>query len=199
LSDLIYGLSLSIGAISLVITNSQASSGNDIDRNILEFLFVFLILITSWIIYTSDMSVLPLETRLVTFLNVVLLILVAIIPYLFDQAVSRYNTLDIQSYASALFTFDYAGSLFIMAGFAHLIAQEEKQLVDSDQVIRFRRIRKRLTILTILVLLSLAVPWDWLFLGVHVRLLIWCVPIISFWVNRMTTIPIRIAVTSKPA
>ncbi|TMI24288.1 hypothetical protein E6H30_07195 [Candidatus Bathyarchaeota archaeon] len=199
MSDLIYGLSLSIGAISLVITNSQASSGNDIDRNILEFLFVFLILITSWIIYTSDMSVLPLETRLVTFLNVVLLILVAIIPYLFDQAVSRYNTLDIQSYASTLFTFDYAGSLFIMAGFAHLIAQEEKQLVDSDQVIRFRRIRKRLTILTILVLLSLAVPWDWLFLGVHVRLLIWCVPIISFWVNRMTTIPIRIAVTSKPA
>ena len=158
-----------------------------------------MILITSWIIYTSDMSVLPLETRLVTFLNVVLLILVAIIPYLFDQAVSRYNTLDIQSYASTLFTFDYAGSLFIMAGFAHLIAQEEKQRVDSDQVIRFRRIRKRLTILTILVLLSLAVPWDWLFLGVHVRLLIWCVPIISFWVNRMTTIPIRIAVTSKPA
>ena len=198
MSDLIYGLSLSIGAISLVITNSQASSGNDIDRNILEFLFVFLILITSWIIYTSDMSVLPLETRLVTFLNVVLLILVAIIPYLFDQAVSRYNTLDIQSYASTLFTFDYAGSLFIMAGFAHLIAQEEKQLVDDDQVLRFRRIRKRLTILTILVLFSLAVPWDWLFLGVHVRLLIWCVPIISFWVNRMTTIPVRGAVTSKP-
>jgi len=199
LSDLIYGLSLSIGAISLVITNSQASSGNDIDRNILEFLFVFLILITSWIIYTSDMSVLPVETRLVTFLNVVLLILVAIIPYLFDQAVSRYNTLDIQNYASTLFTFDYAGSLFIMAGFAHLIAQEEKQLVDGDQVIRFRRIRKRLTILTILVLFSLAVPWDWLFLGVHVRLLIWCVPIISFWVSRMTTIPMKGTVTSKLA
>ena len=199
MSDLIYGLSLSIGAISLVITNSQASSGNDIDRNILEFLFVFLILMTSWIIYTSDMSVLPVETRLVTFLNVVLLILVAIIPYLFDQAISRYNSLDIQSYASTLFTFDYAGSLFIMAGFAHLIAQEEKQLVDGDQVIRFRRIRKRLTILTILVLLSLAVPWDWLFLGVHVRLLIWCVPIISFWVNRMTTIPMRAAVIMKPA
>src|SRR5437016_14613732 len=80
LSDLIYGLSLSIGAISLVITNSQSSSASDINRNILEFLFVFLILITSWIIYTSDMSVLPIETRLVTFLNVVLFILVAIIP-----------------------------------------------------------------------------------------------------------------------
>src|SRR6266568_4471579 len=96
LSDLIYGLSLSIGAISLVITNNQASTASDINRNILEFLFVFLILITSWIIYTSDMSVLPVETRLVTLLNVILLILVAIIPYLFDQAVSALNPSNVQ-------------------------------------------------------------------------------------------------------
>src|SRR6267143_204155 len=116
LSDLIYGLSLSIGAISLVITNNTASNAGDIDRNILELLFVFLILITSWIIYTSDMSVLPLETRLVTFLNVVLLILVAIIPYLFDQAVSRYNLIVDQAYASTLFAIDYAGTLLILAG-----------------------------------------------------------------------------------
>src|SRR5256712_9761493 len=80
LSDLIYGLSLSIGAISLVITNNQASTASDINRNILEFLFVFMILITSWIIDTSDMPVLPVETLLVTFLNVLLLILGAIIP-----------------------------------------------------------------------------------------------------------------------
>jgi len=191
LSDLIYGLSLSIGAISLVITNSTASNAGDINRNILEFLFVFLILITSWIIYTSDMSVLPVETRLVTFLNVVLLILVAIIPYLFDQAVSLNNTQDVQNYASTLFTFVHAGSLSIMAGFAHLIAQEEKQLVDSDQMIRFRKIRSRLTVLTIVVLFSLTVPWDWFFLGVHVRLLIWFVPIVSFWFNRMTRVQRR--------
>ena len=172
MSDLIYGLSLSIGAISLVITNSQASNAGDIDRNILEFLFVFLILINSWIIYTSDMSVLPVETRLVTFLNVVLLVLVAIIPYLFDQAVSLNNTIDVHGYASTLFAFDDAGTILILAAFAHLISQEEKQLVDTDQFVRFQRIRNILTILTIIVLFSLAVPWDWLFLGVHVRLLI---------------------------
>ncbi len=189
LSDLIYGLSLSIGAISLVITNNQASTASDINRNILEFLFVFLILITSWIIYTSDMSVLPVETRLVTFLNVILLILVAIIPYLFDQAVSLYNTAVDQDYASILFTIDYAGTLLILAGFAHIISQEEKQLVDGDQMVRLRRIRNRLTLLTIIVLLSLAVPWDWFFLGVHVRLFIWYVPIISFWSNRLRSRP----------
>ena len=182
-----------------MITNSTASNANDIDRNILEFLFVFLILITSWIIYTSDMSVLPIETRLVTLLNVALLILVAIIPYLFDQAVSLINTPDVQNYASTLFTFDYSGSLFIMAGFAHLIAREEEQLVHEDQMVRFRRIRNRLTILSFIVLFSTAVPWEWLILGVNIRLLIGLLPIASFWFNRMRSAPFGIPRTPKQA
>jgi len=197
LSDLIFGLSLSIGAISLVITNNQRSAPGDINRNILEFLFVFLILITSWIIYTSDMSVLPVETRLVTFLNVILLILVAIIPYLFDQAVSQYNLIGDQDYASTLFAIDYAGTLLILAGFAHIISQEEKQLVDGDQMVRLRRIRNRLTLLTIIVLFSLAVPWSWLLFGIQVRLFIWYVPIISFWLNRMRSRPFGVPRISK--
>ena len=145
------------------------------------------------------MSVLPIETRLVTFLNVVLLILVAITPYLFDQLVSLSNTSDVQNYASILFTFVFAGSLFIMAVFAHIIAQEEKRLVDGEIMVRYRRSRNILTLLTIVVLLSLAAPWDWFFLGVHVRLLIWFVPIVLFWFNRMRrNAPLGGAVTSKP-
>src|SRR6266704_552079 len=88
---------------------------------------------------------------------------------------------------------------FIMAGFAHLIAQEEGQLVHEDQMIRFRRIRNRLTILTIIVLFSTAVPWEWLLLGVHVRLLIGLVPIASFWFNRMRASPFGIPRTPKHA
>jgi uncharacterized membrane protein len=144
LSDLIYGLSLSIGAISLVLSNGQSSGISDIVRNILQFLFVFLILITSWIIYTSDMSVLPIETRLVTFLNVVLLMLVAIIPYLFDQVESPFNSSAVQDFASVLFTIDLAVTLLVMAVFADVIASEEMQLVERDVMIRFRRARNRL-------------------------------------------------------
>ncbi len=186
LSDLIYGLSLSIGAISLVITNNQSSSASDINKNILQFLFVFLILITSWIIYTSDMSVLPIETRLVQLLNVVLLMLVAIFPYLFDQVVSIVNPSSVQDYASILFTADYAGTLLILAVFSHILAQEEEHLVDGEIMIRMRRVRSRQSLLTVIVLLSLVVPWDWLLLGVHVRLFIWLVPVISFWSNRFS-------------
>jgi len=182
-------LSLSIGAISLVITNNQSSSASDINKNIAQFLFVFLILITSWIIYTSDMSVLPIETRLVQLLNVLLLMLVATIPYLFDQVVSTINPSSVQDYASILFTADYAGTLVIMAVFSHIIAQEEEHLVDGPIMIRMRRVRNRLSILTVIVLLSLAAPWDWLLLGVHVRFFIWLVPIISFWYNRMRRVP----------
>ena len=179
-------MSLSIGAISLVITNNQSSSASDITKNILQFLFVFLILITSWIIYTSDMSVLPIETRLVQLLNVVLLMLVAIFPYLFDQVVSTFNPGSVQDYASILFTADYAGTLLILAVFSHIIAQEEEHLVDGEIMIRMRRVRSRQSVLTVIVLLSLVVPWDWLLLGVHVRLFIWLVPVISFWSNRFS-------------
>jgi hypothetical protein len=196
LSDLIYGLSLSIGAISLVITNGQASRTTDINLNILEFLSVFLILITSWIIYTGDMSVLPVETRLVTFLNIVLLMLVAIIPYLFDQVVSNSNPSPVQDYASVLFTADHALTIMIMAVFAHIIAQEEKQLIDGEIMIRFRRSRNILFILSGIVLVSLAAPWNLLFLQVHVRILIWFAPIIMFWFNRMRAWPSGIPSTS---
>ena len=137
------------------------------------------------------MSVLPVETRLVTILNVVLLMLVAIIPYLFDQAVSTFNPVGVQDYASILFTGDYAGTLVIMTVFAHIIAQEEEHLVHDKMMTRFRRIRNRLGVLTVVVLLSLAAPWEWLLFGIHVRLLITLIPIFSFWYNRMTRTPSR--------
>src|SRR5207302_11083063 len=103
--------------------------------------FLFLNLITILIISASDMSVLPIETRLITFLDIVLLILVALTPFLFDQVVSTFNSLNVQEYASVLFTVDLAASLLILAIFAHIIAQEEEHLVDGEIMIRMRRIR----------------------------------------------------------
>lgn len=184
LSDLIYGLSLSIGAISLVIT-STGSTDASINKSILEFLFVFLILITGWIIYTGDMSVLPIETRTVIFLNIVLLLLVAIIPYLFGQLELSTNPSDVKDYASVLFTYDYAATLGIMAIFAHIIAIEEKQLVAQNLVARYRGSRNILFVLALVVLSSLAVPWKLTFLTINVRLILWQVPIAMFWFNQL--------------
>lgn len=135
------------------------------------------------------MSVLPMETRLVTLLNIIMLMLVAIFPYLFDQVVSSVNPSSVQAYASVLFTVDYAATLLIFATFAHIIAQEEEHLVDGPIMIRFRRTRNILILLTAIVLGSLAAPWNWTLLQVPVRLLLWYIPIIMFWFNRMRSSP----------
>jgi len=81
LSDLIFGLALSIGAISLVSRVPATPSRMLID--ISQFGFSFLILVSVWLGFTNIMSVLPLEDGTTVILNLVLLFLVSIEPYLF--------------------------------------------------------------------------------------------------------------------
>src|SRR2546427_12053949 len=88
-----------------------------------------------------------------------------------------------------LFRANFGGSRLILNIFAHIIAEEEEHLVDGEIMIRLRRIRNSLSLLTVIVLLSIAAPWGWFFLGIHVRLLVWYVPIISFWLNRLRSSP----------
>jgi len=190
LSDLIYGLSLSIGAIGLVVNSVQSSGIGDINRNIIDFIFVFLILVTSWIVYTETTSVLPIGTRPVTSLNIVLLVLVAIMPYLFEQAISQSNTAIVQNYASSLFALDVSGQILIASAFAHVVTLEERRLaIEAGVAAGFRRSRNLLFFVALVVLVGLGVPWDWLLLQVHVRMLMCFVPIIVFWANRMRRRP----------
>jgi uncharacterized membrane protein len=190
LSDLIYGLSLSIGAIGLVVNSVQSSGTGDINRNIIDFVFVFLILVTSWILYTETASVLQIEGRQVTSLNIVLLVLVAIMPYLFEQAILQSNTFDAQNYASSLFTLDVSGQILIASAFAHIITSEERRpALEAGVLAGFRRSRNLLFLVALLVLIGLGVPWDWLLFQVHVRLLVCFVPILVFWANRMRRRP----------
>ncbi len=82
LADLIFGLSLSVGSVAAIA--SSPTTPAEIGSHILAFMFTFLLLITAWLIYTGFMSVLPVETRTIVFLNVALLLLVTLIPYLLN-------------------------------------------------------------------------------------------------------------------
>src|SRR5437660_12478825 len=110
LADLIFGLSLSIGSIAL-IANPPKSTG-EITTHILAFAYTFFVLITAWLIYTTYMSVLPVETPTVTFLNVALLLLVAIGVYLLNGLATTNPVLStaevsmMQDYSSTLFGLD---------------------------------------------------------------------------------------------
>src|SRR5437899_11977501 len=126
LADLVFGLSLSIGAIGLIA--SSPTTQGEINSHILAFGFTFLVLITAWIIYTPYMSVLPAETKSIMFLNVPLLLLVALVPYLLNSvelvnpALSPAESSAFRHYSSTLSTVDLAGIMVILAAFAHVIS-----------------------------------------------------------------------------
>src|SRR5713226_603923 len=189
LADLIFGLSLSIGSIALIANPPKSNA--EITTHILAFAYTFFVLITAWLIYTTYMSVLPVEIRTVTFLNLGLLLLVAIVPYLLNgvEVVAPGLTSDqvsmIQNYSSQLFALDLGGILIILATFAHVISLEEKKLVAHDLVTLFRNGRNRMAVLALLTIISVAPQfWEWTLLGVPIRLYLWYPPLISYWVGR---------------
>jgi uncharacterized membrane protein len=186
---LIFGLSLSVGSIALLA--NPPSSSSEINNHILAFTFTFLILITSWLIYTTYMSVLPIETRAVTFLNIALLLLVALVPYLLNIVEITNSSLTpeqasmLRDYSSSFFALDLSGILAILAAFAHVLSVEEKRLVAPETVRLFRNGRNRMGILAILMATSIAPPfWSLTLLDVPLRLYIWYVPLVSYWLGR---------------
>jgi len=190
LVDLIFGLSLSIGAVAL-ITVSAPSSTAEINRRLLAFIFTASFLITNWMVYTYQMSVLPVETNFVIYMNVVMLILVATVPYLLynvefaNPSLTPQEYSVIQDYASSLFAVDLAAILAILASFSHIISIEEKRLVAPGLAKSFRQSRNVQAILSLIVLISLApIFWDLSIFGVQLRLYIWAIPIIVYWVRR---------------
>ena len=186
LADLVFGLSLSIGSIAL-ISSPPASSG-EIGSHIAAFAFSFFILITAWIIYTTDMSVLPLETRSITLLNVGLLLLVALVPYLLNSVevvspdLAASQALALKGFSSTLFATDLTGILIILAAFAHVISREEKKLVEPDVAEIFRKGRNRMAVIAAIMAVSL-VPqfWQWTLFGIQVRIYMWYLPLGVFW------------------
>lgn len=140
LSDLVFGLALSIGAIALVSNPPTTTAG--FYRDLATFGFNFVVLISIWLRYTRIMSVLPIETRGTMTLNSVLLFTVSLEPFLFNiirsgnsakpASVSLFET------ASSLYGIDLGVMMFIMAVFTLALASEEKRLVPKEMVRQLR-------------------------------------------------------------
>ena len=111
LSDLIFGLALSIGALTLI--GQAPSNFNSLLFSLSYYGFSFLILISVWYRYTRTMSSLRIETSRAVYLNIVLLFLVSIEPFLFNELVfSKLSTQNV----SVLYALDLGG-LFLILGF----------------------------------------------------------------------------------
>jgi uncharacterized membrane protein len=79
LSDIVFGLALSIGSLARI--SNLPPTPEDLGADIALFVFSFMLVVISWFLYTRIMSVLPVEVRGALVLNVVLLLCVALEPY----------------------------------------------------------------------------------------------------------------------
>ena len=140
LSDLVFGLALSIGAFALV--GSPPTSDSGFYRDVLTFGFNFIVLISIWLRYTRIMSALPLETRRTLLLNSVLLFSVALEPFVFNilrlgNSAAR-PSVSLYEAASSFFGIDVGAMMAIMGVFTLALADEERRLVPAEMIGRLR-------------------------------------------------------------
>ncbi len=185
LSDLVFGLALSIGAFSLL--SQLPANPRDVLNDIAWFGFSFLVLLSVWLRYTDIMSVLPLETRTTLFLNTLMLFLVSLEPYLFNLVSLFAHAISpgVVEYASVILTLDFSGLMIILAFFTHELALEEKGLIPTRLITRYKRTRNLLFVWAAFFLVA-ALPQFWSLTeeGIPIRFYVWIVPLIAAWITR---------------
>jgi uncharacterized membrane protein len=182
----VFGLALSIGALTLIGKSPVAPA--DIRNAVFQFGFSFIILVSIWIRYTRIMSVLPLETVWTVLLNVALLFLVSLEPYLLSVLNSA-ETLSIFDYGSVAYALDLAGLVAILGLFTHMLTREERKLVPARLLGQQRRIRNGFLFSAFLFLVSTLPPFlVWKLEGTPLRVLFWYVPLVILWSFQLPTL-----------
>ncbi len=183
LTDLVFGLALSIGAIILI--SKQPANPADLYRAIAGFGFSFLILIQIWFRFTEIMSVLPVETTGTRILNTVLLFLVALEPYLFNNLgfffVTGQMSGPLGEVASTVYAVDIGAMYGILAMFTNILTTEERKLVAPDLLKKYK-FSRNLEIAVAIIFLVSAIPEFW---TLNLRYFFWA---ITFFIFRIGTI-----------
>ena len=192
LSDLIFGLALSIGAFALVSNPTTSDFG--FYRDVITFGFNFLVLITVWIRYTRIMSALPVETWITMLLNTVLLFTVSLEPYIFNilrmtnaTTPITQETAKLFEAASSSFGVDLGAMMLIMGIFTLALADEERRLVPGGMLPHLRA-ESTLWFAACAIFFLSAIPFfgrvdlgGVLVTGLSARTVMWLVAILLTW------------------
>jgi hypothetical protein len=172
LSDLIFGLALSIGAIVLI--GKQPEDAVQVLFFLGVFGFGFLILITVWYRYSTIMSILPFETTSLVLLNMLLLFLVAVEPYLLNLLLLSNNMSVLGNLVTDLYALDLGTIFLVLTYFTHKLIAEKKKAMDTNWL-KNTRMRRNLSLsVAILFFVSmLPVFWSTKVLGIPVQILLW--------------------------
>jgi uncharacterized membrane protein len=205
LSDLIFGLALSISALTLI--SQQPDSTARLAVSLGTFGFSFLILISLWQMYSSVTSILPAETPTLMDLNVILLFLVSIEPYLFNELFALHGGL--LTSVTGIYSVDLAGMFFILGFFLQSLCREERHLVPKELLRKFR-FRRNLVVLTALIFTLSIYPYfgtvtilSWTSGGssfnLEIREALWLVALAMSWIRRLVETSWDVGSRKRPA
>jgi uncharacterized membrane protein len=154
LSDLVFGLALSIGSLFLV--NRVPQTSQDLEVNVLLFGFGFLIVVLTWLGYSRAMAVLPVEAPFALYTNLVLLFVVALEPYLF-YVLETGSSAGLANSASVAYALDLGGMFLLQGALAQLVVRQQGH---PAVVARFRR-RMKVDVVVAAVFFVSALPVFW--------------------------------------
>jgi uncharacterized membrane protein len=151
LSDLIFGLALSIGALTLV--GQQPSSTSQLGFAIGLYGLSFLILISVWRLYSSVTSVLPGEQGTLVDLNILLLFFVSVEPYLFNELFVLGSSL--YAFVSGMYSIDLAAMFLILGYFMNALLDEERHIIPKELLKKWRYERNITLVVALIFIVSL--------------------------------------------
>jgi uncharacterized membrane protein len=186
LSDMIFGLALSVGAITLV--GNPPSTASELLADIAAFAFSFMILINVWMHYTKIMSALPLENRWTISLNSLLLFVVSIEPFLFNLLIhtSSSSPSDFENVLSIAYACDLGALNLVLGFFTRALADEQKKLIPADLLKEFRNQAYVFYFIGALFVASSFVPLSIPGFFLPLRFDFWFVPFLISGVRRRT-------------
>jgi uncharacterized membrane protein len=170
-SDLIFGLALSIGALTLI--GEQLTSFEALMIALGLYSFSFLILVGVWLSYSNLTSVLHAETGPLISINIALLFLVSIEPFLFNQLFTEGMFQNV----SIIYAIDLAAMFIILAFFNHAITDEKKNHAPKDQLKTYKSARNYSLFIAALFLIS-TLPFFASAYILPLRVYVWIIAII---------------------
>jgi uncharacterized membrane protein len=186
LSDLIFGLALSIGALTLI--SEKPSSSIDLAGTLIGFGWAFLILALVWVRYTSIMSVLPVETGRMIAANLLLLFLVSVEPYLYNLIAVSFSSLPGQldsGIATTAYAADMGAMFLVLAYFSNEVTIEEKRLIPKELLKRYKLMRNSTIVTAALFLVSmLPIFWGVVVFGLQTRFILWMGTFVTWMARR---------------
>ncbi len=185
LSNLIFGLALSIGALTLI--GQPPTDFQALLAAIAFYAFSFLILIGVWFGYTRTMALLHFENNRLVTSNILLLFLVSIEPFLFNQMIS--SSMPLVENVSIVYALDLGALFALQAFFSHSVLLDKSK---PEQLLHSFRLRRNTALIGSSLFFVSTLPTFWIWTvarGFPLRLAIWLVtlflPVIRhFWEKR---------------